>query len=187
MTKAPEMRDKSVVRLSVTPSTKYSCWGPPPRCAEVGQPRLEPSQDVLIGRSRNEDAARRRDLFEPRRDIDAVADEIVPFDQHVAKMDPHPVAKAFGLGYALVQPRRLGLQRERALHGRDDGREFDQESVAHRLEYAPAVRGDDRPCRGSALAYRFRRALFVLAHHARVADDVGGENGGEAAGGHAAG
>src|SRR6516165_3315663 len=30
ITNAPLMRDKSVVRLSVTPSTKYSCsWSPP--------------------------------------------------------------------------------------------------------------------------------------------------------------
>ena len=30
ITNAPLMRDKSVVRLSVTPSTKYSCSGSPP-------------------------------------------------------------------------------------------------------------------------------------------------------------
>jgi hypothetical protein len=115
---------------------------------------------------------------------DAVADEIVPFDQHVAEMDPHPVAKTFGLRRPLVQPRRLGLQRQRALHGRDHGREFDQESVAHCLENASAVRGDDRRRRLAALSHGFRRARLVLAHHARIADDVGGENGGEAAGGH---
>ena len=34
MTKAPEMRERSVVRLSVTPSAKYSCSGPPPMLAK---------------------------------------------------------------------------------------------------------------------------------------------------------
>jgi hypothetical protein len=34
MTKAPEMRERSVVRLSVTPSTKYSCSGSTPMWAK---------------------------------------------------------------------------------------------------------------------------------------------------------
>ena len=33
ITNEPLMRDKSVVRLSVTPSTKYSCSGSPPMFA----------------------------------------------------------------------------------------------------------------------------------------------------------
>jgi hypothetical protein len=33
ITKEPLMRDRSVVRLSVTPSTKCSCSGSPPRLA----------------------------------------------------------------------------------------------------------------------------------------------------------
>ena len=53
------------------------------------------------------------------------------------------------------------------------------------LNMPPAVRGDDRSRRRAALAHGFRCARLVLAHHARIADDVGGENGGEAAGGHA--
>ena len=34
ITKEPLMRDRSVVRLSVTPSTKYSCSGSPPILAK---------------------------------------------------------------------------------------------------------------------------------------------------------
>ena len=34
MMKAPEMRERSVVRLAVTPSTKYSCSGSPPILAK---------------------------------------------------------------------------------------------------------------------------------------------------------
>ena len=34
MTKAPRMRERSVVRLSVIPSTKYSCSGSPPMLAK---------------------------------------------------------------------------------------------------------------------------------------------------------
>jgi hypothetical protein len=39
------MRDKSVVRLSVTPSTKYSCSGSPPRLAK-GRTTMERCGDV---------------------------------------------------------------------------------------------------------------------------------------------
>ena len=34
ITNEPEMRERSVVRLSVTPSTKYSCSGSPPMLAK---------------------------------------------------------------------------------------------------------------------------------------------------------
>ena len=60
------MRDRSVVRLSVTPSTKYSCsatpvmfakgrttmerrGGPCLFCAEAGAPAVRPCEPGLIG------------------------------------------------------------------------------------------------------------------------------------------
>src|SRR6478609_2025112 len=47
ITNAPLMRDKSVVRLSVTPSTKYSCSGSPPMFATAA--RLWTSVALKLG------------------------------------------------------------------------------------------------------------------------------------------
>ena len=75
------------------------------------------------------------------------------------------------------------LDRDRAFDRGDDGGKLQQQPVARRLDDAPAEAGHDRPRRLAMLAHRPRRPRLVLAHEARVADDVGGEDRGEAAGG----
>ena len=74
------------------------------------------------------------------------------------------------------------LDRDRAFDGGDNRGKLQQHAVARRLDDAPAVARDDRPRRLAMLAHRPRRARLVLAHEARVANDVGGEDRGEAAG-----
>jgi hypothetical protein len=50
MTNAPEMRERSVVSLSVTPSTKYSCSGSPPNIGEWQYDERKARRDgFLIG------------------------------------------------------------------------------------------------------------------------------------------
>src|SRR3984957_1903482 len=53
MTKLPDIRDRSVVRLSVTPSTKYSCSGLPPILAKgsttIDRRGAEAGGDVFEG------------------------------------------------------------------------------------------------------------------------------------------
>ena len=49
ITNEPEMRERSVVRLSVTPSTKYSCSGSPPRLAK-GRTTMERRGGLLFRR-----------------------------------------------------------------------------------------------------------------------------------------
>jgi hypothetical protein len=70
-----------------------------------------------------------------------------------------------------------------ALDRRDNGWEFDKHPVAHGLEQPPAVRGDNRLSGLPPLTHETCRAGLVLAHHARIADDIGGEDRGEFAGG----
>ena len=74
------------------------------------------------------------------------------------------------------------LNRDRAFDGRDDGGKFQQQPVAHRLDDAAALVGDQRPRRVAMLANRPRRPGLVLAHQAGVADDVDSHDRGEAAG-----
>src|SRR5208283_177838 len=58
-----------------------------------------------------------------------------------------------------------------------------QHPVACRLDQAPTERAHYRRRRLAMLPHRPRRPRLVLAHQARVADDIGGEDRGEPAGG----
>src|SRR5262249_35021771 len=75
------------------------------------------------------------------------------------------------------------LDEDRAFDRRHDGREFKQDSVAGRLDDPPAKRTNDRGRGLAPLAHELRRPGLVLAHEARIADDVGGKDSCEAAGG----
>ena len=76
-----------------------------------------------------------------------------------------------------------GLDRDRAFDRCDNRGKLQQHAIAHRLDEPAAERPYDRRRRLAPLADRPRRPRLVLAHEARVADDVGGEDRGEAAGG----
>jgi hypothetical protein len=52
--------------------------------AEIREFRLDAAADMLMGRSRNANAAGFGDPFQPRGDVDAVADKIPALDDHVA-------------------------------------------------------------------------------------------------------
>jgi hypothetical protein len=53
--------------------------------------------------------------------------------------------------------------------------EFEQNAITHRLDEPPAKRAHDWCSRLAPLAHDLRRARLVLAHQARVADDIGGK------------
>ena len=155
------------------------------RLAEVDESRPRPSRARARRRAREAHAARLGDALEPRRDVDAVAQKVVAFDEDVAEMNADAIDDALAFGQVRVALGHHALHRERAFGRRNDRGKLDEQGVAHRLEEPPAVRGDDRRRGLAPLAHRFRRAGLVLAHHARIADDVGGEDRGKLAdGGH---
>ena len=88
----------------------------------------------------------------------------------------------FSSGVVGVAPGHQLLDGDCAFDRGDDGGKLEQEPVARRLDDAPAEARHDRPRRLAMLSNAKRRPRLVLAHQARVADDVGGEDRGEAAG-----
>ena len=58
--------------------------------ANVGELGLDFAAHLTKSVFGDADAAGFGDAFEPRRDVDAVAEDIVPLDQNVAEMDPDP-------------------------------------------------------------------------------------------------
>ena len=227
MTNDPRIRERSVVRLSVTPSTKCSCSASPPilangrttierrggpcrfgseggvgaalvepvfsaigphrprdvlerLLAEIDEVRVDLAAHMLVGRARNQHAARLANPFQPRRDIDAIAQNVVALDQHVAEIDADAVDDALRLG----RRRRcaptisfwIAIAHSTAATTRG---KLQQQPVAHRLDDAAAALRHQRPRRLAMLAHRPRRPRLVLAHQAGVADDVDGHDRGE--------
>jgi hypothetical protein len=79
--------------------------------------------------------------FQTRRDVDAVAEDVLVLD-HVAKVDPN--AELYPLidrGYCIALA-HLPLHLDRAAHRVDDAGELDQYSVAGGLDYPAMVFGE---------------------------------------------
>ena len=124
---------------------------------------------------RDADAAGRGQPLEPRRDVDAIAVDVVAVDDHVAEVDADPELDAelrLDVGVVLGD---APLDLDRTLDGVDHARELDQGAVARKLDHPAAALGDLGL--NEFLAQCFEpgvRAGFVLAHQPTVADHVGG-------------
>ena len=132
---------------------------------------------MIEGGAGDHDAAGLGQALQPRRDVDAVAVNVVALDDDVAEVDADPE-----LGCAGPRPDRhcaghVSLDLDRALHGVDYAGELDQRAIAHQLDDASVVLtiSGSMNSRRSAL----RRACvpcFVGRHHSAVADDVGSQD-----------
>ena len=96
--------------------------------------------------------ARLANALQPRRDIDAVAQNVVALDQHVAEIDADAIDDALGLGRLGVALDHQFLDRDRAFDRGDDGGKLQQQPVARRLDDAAAEARHDRPRRLATLA-----------------------------------
>ena len=132
---------------------------------------------MVEGGAGDEHAARLAKLLEPRRDVDAVAEEVVALDHDVAEIDADAEDDAArGRTFGLTLGDRL-LHGDRAGDGIDDRGELDDRAVAHQLDDAALVLGDDRIDRlGAKRLDRGKRAGLVGFDQARIADDVGGQD-----------
>jgi len=151
--------------------------------AEVDKVCIDPAAHLIVGGAGDANAPGFRNALQPRGEIDAVSENILAVDQHVAEVDADAVENAPRLGNVGVTLGHLLLNRDCALDRRDDGRKLQQQAVAHRLDEPPAESANDRPRRLAMLTHGPRRAGFVLAHEPGVAHHVGGEDRREAAGG----
>ena len=92
----------------------------------------------------NRDAARLGDAFDPRRNVDAVAEDIVALDDDVADIDADPKPDRIGHGAAGVALPKLSLNFDGAGDGVDGAREFHQRAVAHELDDTTRMGGNRR-------------------------------------------
>ena len=131
---------------------------------------------------RDADAAGLGNALEPGCDIDAVTENVVGLDQHVAEMHANAHIHSAIVGDPGIAIRHQLLQRNRTLHRTDDRAEFDQCAVAGSLDDAPAMLGDQRGGGSAMFAQCLCRAGLICPHQPAVADDIGGEDCRETAG-----
>ena len=91
---------------------------------------------------RDADATRWRQALEPRRDVDALAVDVVVVGDHVAEVDADPELDALCRLEVGVVLGDAPLDLDRTPHRVDDARELDQRAVARELHHTAAVLGD---------------------------------------------
>ena len=112
--------------------------------------------------------------FEPRRDIDPVAEDVGVVDDDVAEVDADAQHDRVAGGRSGVARGHFALDVDGAAHGVDDAGELDEQAVADGLDDPPAMPvdlgvGDLAPDRLQGK----QRPLLVLAHQPGIADDIG--------------
>jgi len=130
---------------------------------------------AVIGIVGDQQAPRRCQGFKPCRNIDAVTEQIVVFENHFTGMDAHPQLDDLMAG-------QFRLHIYRTVYGIGDAGEFDDPTVAHILDNSAIVAAD----RGfeellTQFTQGIKRADLILAHKARIADDIGGKDRGKTA------
>ncbi len=110
-----------------------------------------------------------------RGDIDAVAEDVVALDQHVAEVDPDAEQHAPVRRYALVALLHRRLHGDRAFDRIDHRGKLDQHAVARGLDDAATMLRHQRVRHDAALAQRAGGARLVEPHQARIAGHVGGQ------------
>jgi hypothetical protein len=106
--------------------------------------RVDLAAHVVVGCARDQHAARLAKALQPGRDVDAIAQNVVAFDQHVAEIDADAIEDALGLEGSGVALGHQVLDRDRAFDGGDDGGKLQQKPIARRLNDPATVVGDHR-------------------------------------------
>jgi hypothetical protein len=129
--------------------------------------------DVVVHDARDAHPAALGEALQARRDVHAVAEQVVVLVDHVAEVDPHAQRDLARRVLSRLVARHRGLDRFRPACRFDDARELEQQPVAGGLEDAPAelvdLRLDDLV---QDPPEALEGALLVDSHEAAVADHV---------------
>src|SRR5262249_22295523 len=119
------------------------------------------------------DGARLGDALQPRRDVDAVAVDILAFNDDVAKVDANPEFDAAAFGRGTVALNHARLDGDCTAHGLDRASEGHQQPIAGPLNDAATVSSDQGSDAPAGMRNEpTKRALLVVAHEPAIAGDV---------------
>src|SRR3972149_3618635 len=109
--------------------------------AEILVAKPDLALDLIIGRAREADAARLSEAFHPRRYVDSVAVDPLPFDDHIAQVDADAELHPPGLRQFGVPGFEGLLDLRRAQPGVHHARELGEQIVAGGIHHPAPVLG----------------------------------------------
>jgi hypothetical protein len=146
----------------------------PHRLANVLEPLLalgldgdvELALEMVVGRARDQHATGIGELLQASGDVHPVTVEVaVGLMDHVAKIDADPQAYALRLRPVCLALGHAPLDQHRTAHGVDDAPELDQRPIAHELDDAALVLGDERLEELLAVRLEPRERTVLVALH----------------------
>ncbi len=145
--------------------------------AKIVKHQIEFALNALKDDVRDADATRIRRGLKPRCDVDALTKDIICVDDNVPQVDTHSVANTARFRHVGFARRHRPLDRNGALDGVDDAREFHQHAVARGLDDPSVMVGDPGVDQLGPVGLLARnRAALVGLHEPRVAHHVSGQN-----------
>ena len=138
---------------------------------------VEPVADLIAHRAGDADAAGLGEHLETRRDVDAIAEDVVLLDDDVAQIDADAELDPPRRRHIGIAPRHPPLHFGRARHRINDAVEFHQHAVAGGLDDAAAVLGNRGIDELEPVGLQAgKRPRLVNLHQPAVADHVGGKD-----------
>ena len=139
----------------------------------VVETHVDPVTDLIVNSTRDRNASRHGDAFEPRCNIDAIAEDIVVVDDDVSQMDADAELDPLGLGYLRVLVSHAALNFDGASRCIDGTGKFDQHTVASGLDDAAAMFGDCGVDKRFSESLQLRqRAFLVGTNQAAITGDI---------------
>ncbi len=127
--------------------------------------KVELVADILAHRARHRHPTRLGDAFDPRRDIDPVAENVVALDDHIAEVDTDAKLDPPLLGDRRIAAAHFTLDVDRAIDRADHAGEFDQHAVAGQFDDPPLVPGDARVDQFGAMLAQARQRADLIGPH----------------------
>ena len=128
--------------------------------------------DLVVDRLRNAHRAGFGQRLEPGSDVDAVSEDIVAVDDHVAKIDADPQFETPFRRKRIVEQSRGLLHLDSAAERVDDAGKIRKQAVAGSADDPPAMRGYQRVDGATQFVQSLVRPSLVLAHQPAKADDI---------------
>ena len=143
--------------------------------AQISELDRDLPANLIVSGRRDANAARFRDALKPRRNIDAVTEDVVALDQDVAEVDPDPEQHTLVLRDAIVALGHHRLHSDRALDRIDNRRKLKQQTVPRGLDDPATMLCHKCIGNGPVSTEDTGGADLVEAHKARIARHVGGQ------------
>ena len=126
---------------------------------------------MVVSGARDQNASWRAQLLQTGRDVDAVAQEIIALNDHIAEVDTDAQGDPALGSHIFLPAGYLCLHSRSAGHRADDRPELCDEAVAHQLDDAAAMLSQQwLQQRVPQILYRCERPGFVGLDKPRVAD-----------------